>query len=437
MSAEDKLQARWTAFLEPEVEFVSPEAEEQYKARALRLKRAVLLEGTPDRVPVSILSHYYPALRRGMTQYEATYDYQKAADVWADATRDLEPDTQIGGVATAIPGRAFDLLDAKLFSWPGHGVPRDSGLQYNEREWMGPDEYDHLIDDPTDYLTHVYMPRSAGALEGFSSLVSPLEIVQIALSAPYLIRWSLPEVRASVEKIMAAGEECAEWARVYLGIVGQLMAEGFPAPTAGMSLAPFDFIGDTLRGTRGIVMDLYRRPDKVLQACDRIARLMVRWVTSRLGPTASPLIFIPLHKGADGFMSDDQFKEFYWPGLRKVILGLAEDGFVPYLFAEGAYNSRLEVIRDLPPGKALWHFDQIDMRAAKERLAGVCCVQGNVPLSLMHLGSRSDVAAYCRDLIEAVGPGGGFILDVGAAIDEAKDENVRAVIETAKAYGAY
>ena len=52
-------------------------------------------------------------------------------------------------------------------------------------------------------------------------------------------------------------------------------------------------------------------------------------------------------------------------------------------------------------------------------------------------GSRSDVAAYCRDLIEAVGPGGGFILDVGAAVDEAKDENVRAVIETAKEYGAY
>ena len=26
----------------------------------------------------------------------------------------------------------------------------------------------------------------------------------------------------------------------------------------------------------------------------------------------------------------------YWPSLRKVILELPEDGFVPYLFAEGA-----------------------------------------------------------------------------------------------------
>jgi uroporphyrinogen-III decarboxylase len=77
------------------------------------------------------------------------------------------------------------------------------------------------------------------------------------------------------------------------------------------------------------------------------------------------------------------------------------------------------------------------MRATEERLAGVSCVQGNVPLSLMHPGSRSDAAVCCRDLIESVGPGGGFILHVGAAIDEAKDENVRAAIETAKEHGAY
>lgn len=77
------------------------------------------------------------------------------------------------------------------------------------------------------------------------------------------------------------------------------------------------------------------------------------------------------------------------------------------------------------------------MRLAKEALEGVCCVQGNVPLSLMHLGSTEEVTAYCRNLIDSVGPGGGFILDVGAAMDEVKDENVHAVVEAAKRYGAY
>ena len=42
-----------------------------------------------------------------------------------------------------------------MLSWPGHGVPKNAGFQYNEKEWMLADEYELLIDDPTDYLLHV------------------------------------------------------------------------------------------------------------------------------------------------------------------------------------------------------------------------------------------------------------------------------------------
>jgi uroporphyrinogen-III decarboxylase len=139
-----------------------------------------------------------------------------------------------------------------------------------------------------------------------------------------------------------------------------------------------------------------------------------------------------LHKGADGFMSVEQFQKFYWPSLRKVIDGLVADGFVPYLFAEGAYGTRLETIADVPKGRTLWQFDHTDMRRAKEILGGVACIQGNVPISLLQLGTAEEVKAYCRDLIEAVGPGGGFILDVGAVVDDARPGNVEAMIQAAK-----
>jgi hypothetical protein len=45
--------------------------------------------------------------------------------------------------------------------------------------------------------------------------------------------------------------------------------------------------------------------------------------------TGNPLIFIPLHKGADGFLSDEQFQKFYWPQLKQVMLGLIENGCIP------------------------------------------------------------------------------------------------------------
>jgi uroporphyrinogen-III decarboxylase len=246
------------------------------------------------------------------------------------------------------------------------------------------------------------------------------------------MRWADPDVQASLEKLKAAGQECAAWGGAIYPLLGQLVAEGFPGPFAMMSLAPFDFIGDTLRGTRGVIMDMFRQPDALLEACDRLAPVCAKWVTRRANPFTPPLVFIPLHKGADGFMSVEQFQKFYWPSLRKVIDGLVADGFVPYLFAEGAYGTRLETIADVPKGRTLWQFDHTDMRRAKEILGGVACIQGNVPISLLQLGNAEQVKVYCRDLIEAVGPGGGFILDVGAVVDDSKAGNVEAMIQAAK-----
>ena len=433
LSPDERLRRRFAAFVEPGLEFSSPEAAAEYKARATRLKNALLLEGEPDRVPVSVLAGYYPATRKGLTPYDVTQDYGKAAQAWLECNRDLQADTMIAPVFAAIPGRAYEALDVKILSWPGHGVAKEASFQYNEKEWMAPDEYDLLIDDPTDYLLHYYLPRVAAGLSGFAKLASPLDMVEIVGGPPWMMRWADPDVQASLQKLTAAGQECAAWGGVIYPLLGRLVAEGFPGPFAHMSLAPFDFIGDTLRGTRGVIMDMFRQPDALLEACDRIAPLVVKWVTRRSNPFTPPLVFIPLHKGADSFMSVEQFQKFYWPSLLKVIEGLSADGFVPYLFAEGAYGTRLETLAaDLPKGKTVWQFDHTDMRKAKEYLGGVACIQGNVPLPLLQLGTADEVKAYSRDLIDAVGPGGGFILDVGAVVDDAKPGNVEAMIQAAK-----
>jgi uroporphyrinogen-III decarboxylase len=149
------------------------------------------------------------------------------------------------------------------------------------------------------------------------------------------------------------------------------------------------------------------------------------------------VIFIPLHKGADGFMSDEQFRKFYWPSLRATLLGLIEEGFIPFLFAEGGYGSRLGVIKDLPEASTVWLFDQTDMAKAKTTIGKVACIQGNVPLSLMYAGTAEETVKYVRGLIDACGKGGGFILDCGAVIDSGKEENLRAMIKTAEEYGRY
>jgi uroporphyrinogen-III decarboxylase len=146
---------------------------------------------------------------------------------------------------------------------------------------------------------------------------------------------------------------------------------------------------------------------------------------------------MPLHKGADGFMSAKQFEKFYWPSLKKVILALIDEGITPLLFAEGGYNSRLEVVQELPQGKVVWHFDQTDMQKAKEVLGGKACLMGNVPSSVLFSATIPEVKAHCKKLIETAGKNGGFILANGAVLDDGKPENLRALIESAKEYGTY
>ncbi|MCR4393094.1 MAG: hypothetical protein NUV31_01850, partial [Dehalococcoidales bacterium] len=203
------------------------------------------------------------------------------------------------------------------------------------------------------------------------------------------------------------------------------------------SKAPFDTLGDTLRGTRGIMTDIYRRPEKLLKALDAITPLMINMGVSAAKAAGNPIVFIPLHKGADGFMSDEQFKTFYWPSFRKLLIGLIEEGCVPFPWAEGGYNSRLEVIRDIPKGKVIYGFDMTDMAKAKEILGDVACIGGNVPLSLLQIGTPQDVKDYIKNLIKVAGKNGGFILMNGAAIDDAKPENVKAMIDAAKEFGVY
>ena len=111
------------------------------------------------------------------------------------------------------------------------------------------------------------------------------------------------------------------------------------------------------------------------------------------------------------------------------------EGLIQFLFAEGGYNTRLEYINEFPKGSVVWYFDKTNMFQAKKMLGDKCCIQGNVPSSLLVAGSPEEVKKYCRELIEGCGKGGGFILSAGASPENPKLDNVRAMLEAAKEFG--
>jgi uroporphyrinogen-III decarboxylase len=212
---------------------------------------------------------------------------------------------------------------------------------------------------------------------------------------------------------------------------------GFPGFYGGASKAPFDILADTLRGTRGMILDMYKQPDMVLKALERITPFYIKQGVSRATLVKNPVVFFPLHKGADGFMNDEQFRKFYWPSLKAVILGMVEEGCVPLLFAEGGFNSRLKYLNELPKGSCFWLFDRTDMAEAKKIIGDNLCIGGNVPSGLILTGTPEKVKAYCKELIDSCGKGGGYIMAFGTAMDEGKEDTLHTMIDFSKEYGVY
>jgi uroporphyrinogen-III decarboxylase len=301
---------------------------------------------------------------------------------------------------------------------------------------MMADEYDALIQDPSFFWTSTYLPRICGAMEPFKMLQSPMNVQEGSFGS-FVMPFAMPEVQAACKTLFEAGTETMKWMGVVSGFSHEMATAGFPGFLGGLTKAPFDVIGDTLRGTRGVMVDMYRQPDKLLQALEVVTPFMIKMGVSMARMNGNPLVFMPLHKGADGFLSDEQFKTFYWPSLRKVFMGLIDEGCIPFPFVEGSYNSRLEIISDVPRGKTAWTFDLTDMAKAKQILGDIACISGNISSSMLITGTTEEIKATCRQLIDTCAPGGGYIMTNGAAIDDVKPENLKAMIDFTKEYGVY
>jgi hypothetical protein len=442
MSADEKQEAQFQKLLSPkdpegkDLKFQSPQAEANYKASITRIKDAIQLRKTPDRVPITLLPSMFPFAYAGLTVQEAMYDYGKCVAAFKKFILEFRPDMHIGAAAPG-PGKFYEILDYKLYSWPGHGVAPTSSYQCHEGEYMKAGEYDLLMTDPSFYFRNFYLPRVFGALGPWSMLPPLTGILEMYGVAFNFIPYALPPVQGAYKALFEAGAEALKWAMAIGGSNGELTSLGFANILGGFTKAPFDTIGDTLRGTKGIMLDMYRQPDKLLKAMEALVPIMIGMGIGASQQTGNPQIFIPLHKGADGFLSDEQFKKFYWPTLKQVIVGLIEGGCIPFPALEGHWGSRLKVIQGIPKGKTMWMVDQTDMAEAKKTLGKNACLIGNVPSSMLNLGTPQQVKDYCKKLIDTVGKGGGFMMSNGAFFDEAKPENIRAMVDFTREYGAY
>lgn len=412
-------------------------ARARYEARLERVKDAIGLQ-VPDRVPV-VVAHalFYMTRAAGISNKKAMADHKKRLAVWRDATVKLDLDMAIHPIVLP-PSQPFSLLQVEQFRWPGGGLPDDACFQFVEREYLKADEYDAFLANPGDFTVRTLWPRLARALEPLS-LLPPLLWFSNSRSLAYMLAPLLgtePFARL-LETAVEVGKASVQFTLELLNHMAELEELGFPMAYASAADAPFDYLADQLRGMKGSLLDLFRRPEKVLAAVDLLARMALENAIFLAATSQNPRVYIPLHRGSAGFMSDEQFARFYWPSLKKLLVALVDAGLTPLAYFEGDYTARLEYLAELPKGKILGHFEKVDRKKAKKTIGDTICFWGNVPAELLITGTADQVKDDVKDLIDTFADNGGLIVDGAKGLpDEAKPENVEAMIETVFRYGA-
>jgi len=393
--------------------------EQRYAERLKRYTTAMRNE-KPDMVPIRPFVAEFTAKYAGYTCQEVTQDYEKAFAAARKCAADFDWDAVVGNMVYGWSGLT-QAIGLKYYAVPGVDLPVDTGFQYLEppedAAWMQPDEYDALIEDPTGFLFNVWLPR-------ISNDVAPI-------GEPSTMRNNLSFLKGGMAMLQ------------YFGGFGTQAAllrseSGTVSAISGILKAPFDIIADKLRGYKGLCMDMFRCPDKVVAACEAMAPHLLAVASGGADPERNVPVGLWMHRGCVPFLSLDQFEKFFWPTLKEIIEGLWAQGIQTLFYAEGEWNPNLKYIAELPDQSIVYHVDRGDIFEVHKAIGHKFCISGGIPNDLLAFGKPEEVRDFCKKVIQEVGRDGGYVMDASAIMqDDTKAENLVAMTEATREFGVY
>ncbi|EGO65597.1 uroporphyrinogen decarboxylase family protein [Acetonema longum] len=389
---------------------MSADLQKLYEERLGRYQATIALEPT-DRIPIATGSNYLAEVYSGCTNQEVIYSPEKWLQAEMDFIKDF-PETDVLR-DNRVWAPLYDAVGCKTYKFPGRELPARQQFQFVEEEYMQADEYDLLIKNPGSFMLDKFLPRVLSEYGGQDPKRSHMAFLKAGMAQ----MMTADIMRNRSIKLQTA---C-----------------GMPQPMTGAFVAPFDVLGDVLRGLRGALTDTYRRPKQVLEACDVLVDVMTRFALSTADPFKRYPIFVPTHKAC--FMSPKQFDTFYWPSFKKVLLNLIDAGYTVRAYLEGDWGQHWHHMLELPKGKVLCDIDtQGDIFKAKADIGHHQAIAGGVPDSMFILGSTQEIDEKVHQLCETVGKGGGYMISGGCNVPyDTKPENFRAMIDAIMRYGWY
>jgi uroporphyrinogen-III decarboxylase len=404
------------------------------KEKAERFLKAVELK-VPDRVPVAGVGGDFLCAYTGITWHDLSYNFEKIPSAVLKFLHDFPSDWGIvfapymlegfifalafadfpdfSNLIRFLTGPVHDILKDKWSRWPGREIPENYHPQFLGGEFMKPEEYKKLIENPVEFVHSTILPRACPGL-----------------GTPGSSQWNGAWIRVGIamQRILS----------FLIDIGGKVAAAGNPSFPMTNAYTPADVIGDFLRHPTGAMLDMRRHPDDFKAACEALIEPILKVATAVPPTPPVTFFFIPLH--LNEMLPPKLFEEFYWPYLKKVIETLVSKGYKGFVFFEGDHLPHIDTILELSKGWGVAWFERPrDFIKVWEKLKGHTTVMGGVPPALIVGGTPEKIDEYIKNLLNKIKPEGGYILSLGVSElpKETPPENVRTYINTALKYGVY
>ncbi len=177
--------------------------------------------------------------------------------------------------------------------------------------------------------------------------------------------------------------------------------------------------------------DLYKHYDLVKEAMEVALPEIQENIRNTFKGYRPPAIWLGGWRSASEFLAPKFWDTLVFPYFKALAETVVEEGVIPVFHLDSNWDRDVEAFLDMPKGCVFSPDGMTDIFRAKKILDGHMCIMGDVPASMLSIGTPEEVTAYCNRLIDEVGPKG-FILAQGCDIPpNAKMENVVAMIKAA------
>jgi uroporphyrinogen-III decarboxylase len=371
-----------------------------------RVNRAINLE-IPDRVPIYMSLSFFAARNAKIT----IENFMNNKDEYFEAMDKVYKDFGGWDAIWATGGLDYyntAFLFAMKMKYPGRDLPADDIYQLVETPVMTEEDYDTILKKGWPAFTSEIMTR---------------------------IR---PDIFYGTEARARVKEARLKWASQLNKDISTWQQRGVVPLVGGFAGNPFANLS-LMRSIEKFIIDLYRYPDKVLAALEAICQRVIETGLVQVKASGIKRIFFADTRSCAGMLSLKFFEKFSFPFIKKIVSAFAENDIISVLHFDQDWTRNLPYFLELPRKKCLLQLDgHTDIFKAKEVLGDHMCILGDVPASLLALGTPQEVEEYVRRLIGVVGKDGGFILGAGCEVPiNAKEENLRAMIEAGRKYGSY